>query len=308
MKLTDIIFEQTQKPKAVIMAGGGGAGKSYILDKLGVSGVKVFNPDTYVEKDGLALAAASSMIDKEVQAAVAGKENFIWDTTAGNPDKIEQIINAGYDVAMVMVYTHPIISIISNFDRKERSLPISAVLSTWRNTYSLIERYKSMLGNNFYLVSNLRGDRYKAEVEAFNQAVKSGSKGIQQFIEVLKQQDPERYISTYSKPFEITDPKALQAYEDSIKGLSFDTEDKDMVKALKKHFMSFWERDKMPPAGSMEKKVAAVERDKIRSKEDAEQTGSDIARMLGDKSFADILSLSNSVEEVKPKIQAFFKN
>lgn len=308
MKLINIIFEQTQKPKAVIMAGGGGAGKSYILNKLGLSGVKVFNPDTYVEKDGMSLAAASSTVDKEVQSAVANKENFVWDTTAGNPDKIQQIVDAGYDVAMVMVYTHPIISIISNFDRKERSLPISAVLSTWRNTYSLIERYKSMLGNNFYLVSNLRGDTYKSEVEEFNRAVKSGSQGIQQFIEDLKQQDPERYVSTYSKPFDITDSKALQAYEDSIKGLKFNTDDKDIVKALKKHFMSFWERDKMPPAGSMEKKVAAIERDKIRSKEDSEQTASDIARMLSDKSYTDIINSSDTVEEVKPKIQAFLNS
>ena len=45
MKLSDIILEQNGKPKAVIMAGGAGAGKSYLLNQLGLEGLKLYNPE-----------------------------------------------------------------------------------------------------------------------------------------------------------------------------------------------------------------------------------------------------------------------
>ena len=49
IKLSDIILEQNGKPKAVIMAGGAGTGKSFLLKQLGLEGLKQYNPDTYVE-------------------------------------------------------------------------------------------------------------------------------------------------------------------------------------------------------------------------------------------------------------------
>lgn len=305
MKLLQIILEQSNKPKAVIMAGGGGAGKSFILDKLGLSGLNVYNPDKYVEKQGQTLAAASSIVNKEVEKAVQDRESFIWDTTGGNPGKVQEIVEAGYDVAMVMVYTHPIISFIANFDRQERSLPISAVLSTWRNTYSLIDTYQNMLGDQFYLIPNLRGDKYQREIEQFNKAARAGSEGIEDFLGNLKQEDPDRYKSTFSKPFELTDQEEIEAYQVSTKDLKFDREDKDMVKNLQKHFDGFWQKGKLPPSGSMEKKVAAIERGRVSSKEASKQVSSDISDMLNSDEFKETVLSADSIEQVRSNLQSF---
>ena len=139
MKLTQIILEQDGRPKVLVMGGGGGAGKSYVLDQIKIpSGVEIFNPDKYVEADNMHLAAASKLVDSEVENAKEERRNIVWDTTAANKQKVLDLIEAGYDVMMVMVYTHPIISFISNFQR-DRKIPKAGVVSTWANVYSLVD-------------------------------------------------------------------------------------------------------------------------------------------------------------------------
>lgn len=305
MKLLRILLEQSGKPKAIIMAGGGGAGKSHILNQLGLSGIQIFNPDKYVEKQGINLSAASSMTAKEVQQATEQGESFIWDTTAGNPRSVQAIKDAGYDVAMIMVYTHPIVSFISNFDRQERSIPISAVLSTWKSTYSLIDTYGDMLGDNFYLISNTREDKFKKEIDNFNKAARSGSRGIQTFLDNIKKQDPEKYTSTFSQPYDIEDQEALQAYEQQVQDLDFDREDEGVVKNLKKHFMSFWNRGKQPPPGSMKTKVAAIDRDREKSKRDSKEVADAISKMITSPDFQQVVSSGDSIQDVKNKLQLF---
>ena len=50
MKLSDIILaEATAKPKVVVMAGGAGTGKSYLLNLLDLDSLHLVNPDKYVE-------------------------------------------------------------------------------------------------------------------------------------------------------------------------------------------------------------------------------------------------------------------
>ncbi len=49
MKLAQILVEQEGRPKALIMAGGAGAGKSYILSKVDTRNTTQYNPDKYVE-------------------------------------------------------------------------------------------------------------------------------------------------------------------------------------------------------------------------------------------------------------------
>ena len=49
IKLTDLILEAKNQPKVVIMAGGAGAGKSYLLNQLDLGGIQQINPDKYVE-------------------------------------------------------------------------------------------------------------------------------------------------------------------------------------------------------------------------------------------------------------------
>lgn len=303
-----------QSSKAIIMAGSAGAGKNYILNQLEVLGLPIFDADNYTEDKEHEhynnLSAASRLTDKEVQTAVENKESFVWNTTAGNSKKIEQITDAGYDVAMVMVYTHPVVSIISNFSREKRSVNMSAVLSTWRNTYSLIEFYKVLLGNNFYLVSNNREDSYKDQIENFNKAANSGKNGILQFVEDLKKQNPE-WKSTYSKPFEIEKKEDEDKYKEAVKGLESQIgDDKDMTRKLQKHFMSFWGREvpKMPPTDSMQKKINAISKERVDSKEEAETVASDISKMLNNQSFEEVLSFSHPVEKVRSNLQSFLRS
>src|SRR6056300_2063289 len=121
MKLSKLILEAATKPKAVIMAGGAGAGKTYLLNQLSLDSLTQFNPDKYVEDPDHPyynnLGAASSQVNKDVDAAADEKTSFVWDTTASGvkfDQNLDKLLKAGYDIYMVMVYTHPIISYISN--------------------------------------------------------------------------------------------------------------------------------------------------------------------------------------------------
>jgi predicted ABC-type ATPase len=138
LSLIEIITENEESPKAIIMAGGAGAGKSYLLEKLNLDDLTQFNPDKYVEDPDHPyynnLGAASRQVEKDVMAAAKAenKIRFIWDTTASgkNFDKhLDELLSLGYDIYMVMVYTHPMISYVSNFKRK-RNIPSSSVFLT----------------------------------------------------------------------------------------------------------------------------------------------------------------------------------
>ena len=119
MKLSQLILEAKAKPKAVIMAGGAGAGKSYLLNQLDLGGLTVYNPDKYVEDKEHPyygnLSAAANQVNQDVEDASQNKENFIWDTTASNSKKVQYLIVKDYENYIVIVYTHPLISFISKF-------------------------------------------------------------------------------------------------------------------------------------------------------------------------------------------------
>ena len=189
IKLLDLLMEAQGGKKAIVMAGGAGAGKSFfvrqIRSDLQKQGWTELNADKYVEdKDSPMynnLAKASSQIDKvDLPNTIKSGKNFLYDTTATTVDRIGGIKESGYDVMMVMIYTNPIVSFLRNFKR-ERKVPTVGVLSSWNNIYKNIDTYKKMFGNNFFLVPTELSVEEQKMVDEFEKAHKSNK--LKEFFE-----------------------------------------------------------------------------------------------------------------------------
>ena len=172
------IKEDKDKPKAIFMAGPPGAGKSYILNKLGIKGFTTINIDDEFEEllkkqigksrfgdmspeelsqaaklMGQARKTTSAKLDKARESLT----NVIIDGTgaASNPilKKKKQFEDLGYETFMILIYVSPITSLIRNKDR-DRSLPPSAILNTWKGVAQNMEIYKKEFGDNIILINN----------------------------------------------------------------------------------------------------------------------------------------------------------
>jgi dephospho-CoA kinase len=158
-KLRAIVNEiQGDGPKAIFMAGPAGAGKSFILKKLNIDGFKTINVDDDFEEllkqefgddidfskmspEQLSQAAKfmgtarKTTKEKEI-ASVESLQNIVIDGTgaASNPllKKKAELESLGYKTFMILIYVSPMTSLKRNADRG-RSLPTSAVLSSWKD-------------------------------------------------------------------------------------------------------------------------------------------------------------------------------
>jgi len=168
IKLTDLLKEMINNPKAIIMAGGASVGKSTVLKSLQpvLKGFVDLNADKYVEDKNSPmygnLSAASVQIRKtDLPNAVDNQQNLIYDTTASNLSTLQPTLNKlndmGYETMMIMVYAHPIVSFLRNYKR-ERKVPATGVLGTWANVYNLLEDYKRIFGDNGQFQSTFRKD------------------------------------------------------------------------------------------------------------------------------------------------------
>lgn len=227
IKLIGLLTEIENKAKMIVMAGGAGVGKSTLINKFKnfLPDFELINPDKYVEDKNHPfynnLSKSSNQVDdKDVPSAISQNKNFIWDTTASNPNKmlggtyrrkeVEGILNNDdYDVLMVMVYAHPIVSFLRNFKR-DRKVPKLGVLNTWNNVYGNINRYKSALGDNLILYQSPT-DEYKEEIEEFNKAVAQDD--LEGYFTNLISQDPDKYISTFRKDDSNLSPEELAKKE-----------------------------------------------------------------------------------------------
>lgn len=298
IKLTDLILEATSRPKAVIMAGGAGAGKSYLLNQLDLGGIDQFNPDKYVEDpDSPAynnLSAAAAQTNKEVEAAIENKTSFVWDTTASNPQKVKDIIAAGYDVYMVMVYTHPMISYISNFSRK-RNIPAAAVFSTWRNVYQLISDYNKLTKGNLSVFVSDRGGKYNKEIEGFNTAAKNGAKGIADFLQNYNEKN-NIGGSTFRKPIELSQQEE-EEFIKATQGIDWDKESYGEDRAIKDAFTKAYQKNGVGPGADKLKDAVKKYRDrKQKQTEREEEVLNNIAEMLFSPQFQELLQQSTPAE------------
>lgn len=239
IKLIDLLLEAEGQKKAIIMAGGAGAGKStfvrQIRSDLQKAGWTELNADKYVEdKEGSMynnLAKASNQIDKvDLPNTVKSGANFLYDTTATNVERISSIKEDGYDVMMIMIYTNPVVSFLRNFKR-ERKVPTVGVLSSWNNIYKNIDTYKKLFGDNFYLVQSEISSEESKMVDEFQKAYKSGK--LKEFFEELLSSG--QFKSTFRKdptkektPEELAISKELVNKQIDILSSQFDTIEKQV--------------------------------------------------------------------------------
>jgi predicted kinase len=234
----------------IIMAGAAGSGKSTLISKIksATPGFEIINPDKYVEdKDSPMynnlMQSSMQVDDKDVPDALANHKSFIWDTTASNANKlfgglykrkeIPGLLNQHpyYDVMMIMIYAHPIVSFLRNFKR-ERRVPRVGVISTWNSVYGNIDTYKSKLGDNFVMYQ-APDDEYQTEINGFNEAVKQGR--LYDWLEELTSKDPDQFKSTLgNKAPEPTTPEE-QAKKDKAKEKSTEIY-KQQVEQLEREF------------------------------------------------------------------------
>jgi len=220
IKLTQLLREITNQPKAIIMAGGASVGKSSVLKSIesSLTGFENLNADKYVEdKDSPmynnVVAATSQIKKKDLPNAIQNQKNLIYDTTAANLSTLQPLLDElkskGYDVMMIMVYAHPIVSFLRNYKR-ERKVPSVVVLNTWANVYNLIEEYKKIFGDNFVLVNSPAStpEEFK-EIENFQKAYDSGS--LKEYFDNLLSSG--EFQSTFRKDDSTLSPEELAKRE-----------------------------------------------------------------------------------------------
>ena len=309
MKLTQIILEDRNKPKAVIMAGGAGAGKSYLLNQLDLGSLTQFNPDKYVEDPDHPyhnnLGAASRQVEKDVLAAAKSKISLVWDTTASGAkfdENLDKLLKGGYDVYMVMVYTHPMISYISNFKRG-RNIPASSVFTTWRNAYQKIEDFRRKLKGNFSIFVNDRGGEFKKEIEAFNTAAKNGVNGIKDYLKAYNEKTGAGK-SSFFKPVEMSQEEE-QEFNKAVVNVDWDKGNRSEDKALKTAFLKSYKKIGTGPGeDKLKDAVKKYRQSKASTDEKNDAVLNSIADMIYSPKFQELLQHS-SPQEIDQKVQAF---
>jgi hypothetical protein len=309
IKLSEILLEATAGPKAVIMAGGAGAGKTYLLNQLSLDSLEQFNPDKYVEDQDHPyynnLGAASSQVEKDVNAAADNKTSFVWDTTAAGVrfDKtLSKMLSLGYDIYMVMVYTHPMISYISNFQRK-RNIPASSTFETWRNAYQKIGDFNKKLKGNLSIYVNMRDGKFEKEINAFNTAAKNGPTGIKDYLQQYNEKTGAGK-SSFFKPLDMS-AEEEQEFNKAAIGLNWDSGNRSEDKAIKSAFLKTYRKVGTGP-GADKLKDAVKKYQTRKEKQDIknEEVLDSIADMLFNPVFQDKLKHSTP-REIDSKVQSF---
>ena len=197
ISLVRLLKEAQGAPKAIILAGAPGAGKSSVTDEIIRDlGLKVMNIDDFFIKNlrdaGISLdlkradaegrsgaAKAMAAAQKDYQAALAqeigSKGNIVIDGTAAAYKKTESLKNtleeAGYDVMMVYVYSSLEKSLKKNEDRfersagEDRSLMPSIVMQTWANVTKNFIPYLNLFGQNFVATTKDKNPFGKKELQ-----------------------------------------------------------------------------------------------------------------------------------------------
>ena len=310
IKLSEILLEATAGPKAVIMAGGAGSGKTYLLNQLGLDSLLNLNPDKYVEDPDHPyynkLGPASNQVAKDAAAAVEERTSFVWDTTASGVKfgkQLDDMLSKGYDVYMVMVYAHPMISYVSNFMARERNIPSSAVFSTWRNVYAKIGEYDKKLKGQLSIHVSDRGGKYKKEVEGFDTAAKNGLTGVKDYLQNFNEKNGVGG-SSFFKPIEMNSEEE-QEFNKAVADVQWDKDNRSEDKAVKEKFLKAYRKNGTGPGADVLRDTVKKYREKKEKlNKDADDVLDNIVDMIYSPKFQEKLKHS-SPQEIDSKVQAF---
>lgn len=319
ISLLKLLKEAVEGPKAIILSGGAGSGKSYTIKNLlgGLdekSGIftpkgsstefKYMNPDVYIEKEDMSLGQAMGKFKTTFQDAQDQKQNIIWDTTGANvKNTLSQL--SGYSKFMVMVYTHPIISILQNAKR-DRKLPLDAVIKTWNSVYGNIAEYKQQLGDNFALIQNIIPG-YEKEINEFNKAAQAGSKTLTQHLNDLVSNNEGKFKSSFSKEFNFSTDEIEQAFNETLPKTSYTKSDDPILKNVRKEFeKEYLKKEENPGEKILDKKLQSARKTKARTTKNSEENIEGVVAKLSSQDFKDIISPTPS-SELKSRFQNFIK-
>jgi predicted kinase len=164
--------------KAVLMIGGPGSGKSYIIKNIFKDKAKVISSDAIFEfllkkhdlplkidkKNDAQYALQMDQRNKAIQLLKTPVGNYIngmlplvVDGTGKNFKKIEmqkkELEDIGYDVYCIMVNTTLEVAKQRNLKRA-RSVPSELVSDAWNEVQNNLGKYSQMFGNSFLIVDN----------------------------------------------------------------------------------------------------------------------------------------------------------
>ena len=263
------------------------------------------NPDKFVEDPTSTaynkLGPATRLADQEAQEFADSEQSFVWDTTASNPKKVRELAKAGYQVYMVMVYTHPMIAYASNFKR-ERNVPGTAVFSTWRNVYQLIDDYVKLTKGNFSLFVNNRPG-FEEEIKGFDTAAKNGVNGIKDYLAAYSEKN-QIGSSSFRTPIKLS-AEETQEFANATTNLDYDRDNYSEDRALKKYFVDWYNKNGVGPGeDKLLKKLKSTRDAKEKRKVADDAILDNIADMLYSPIFNSKL-VSSTPKEIDNRLQSF---
>jgi len=171
--------------KAILLAGGPGSGKGFIVKQIigkqgPVSGLGavVLNSDVFFEKALLktklplnidpkdVLTFAKQMEQRDIAKKIAksrlnnilnGMLPLVLDGTGRDRKKIldqaEALRNIGYDVGMIFVNTSLEVAIARN-EKRARKVPPKLVTQAWNNVQKSLGTFQAAFNPNFFIIDN----------------------------------------------------------------------------------------------------------------------------------------------------------
>ena len=170
-------LEDVASFKAIMMAGGAGSGKSFVIKLAGLRavGMKVSNSDPAYEKmlakAGLTLTPddigsaqgqairgdAKILTDKQKEMWLKGRLGLIVDGTGKDLDDVKEecqaMMDMGYEVGMIFVNT-PLETSIERDKNRTRTLGPKLVTQTWKAVQANRNNLKRMFGKQFIEIEN----------------------------------------------------------------------------------------------------------------------------------------------------------